>query len=823
MGLKYVNTTRILSSEEYIRYDSYMFRNQHDGIIKRVEEITDSINGNEHTVRSQRNKANNTISIVGERGSGKSSLMGTVANNIYDAGYFVLNPIDPSIFNDSLSVLEIFLSNIVDELQKVNDEVYRKSKSSLYLKVKKMMSTLSTLRLSKEKLALITEDTEFLFNINDRVNYNELMSELIDDFKKFIEVTSNKSCKGIVICVDDLDMVENGSAYQMLENIRNYLSDHVITIIAYREKQLLDIVIDERIRVNKDLLDNNIIAISEIRSQSAKYLEKIIPLNNRFHLDVSGKLLNQDIKSFLKNILDESELTNFDEEYLAKYGIQENVTVYKWLCSAIYQKSRIKIDPIDNLEFNELILPQNLRGILQMVQWVHDELSDIEEISAENIDEISMKLDQNLKSFRNYILSYAAKILDYNDNVFINSFNETIPSNKNHIIYTELSNRIITSYGKNDRNSSNIKVDIFDNILDMNYVKPFNVTLQDVHELMEEYKLILNGNTEKRYFIYLIKLLYSMDILSSLLNGSSDEFTSYLSMINSRIFDENLIRFPKFTWTLKYDGSSEMKHFFSKFGYKSRAINSDNSKIALKTINNKSYQSYQYAFRYYPQYTTNYNGRKDTNNPFSDETGDSLIKGNTYNYNPFSLFTKKGYLIESSRNDFIGCYLFYSLFDLDIFNQISFNRRSENNPLRYVLSKINRLFVYELQDREKNLAERLSINPFYDNTIDKLYKANAFDTSEIVKVNELVTNNNYRFNHETIINTLNRLKNGEKIYKNEFRNILKETLLNYRNALEKKSQTLIESMLERLEVKNQGVRNQDIMELVSIYDSLAKI
>ena len=74
------------------------------------------------------------IGIVGERGSGKSSLLKTVKDNLKN--FYVLDTLDPSAFDDSMSILELFISSlykviVTDEDATIDDNIVIKMHNQL--------------------------------------------------------------------------------------------------------------------------------------------------------------------------------------------------------------------------------------------------------------------------------------------------------------------------------------------------------------------------------------------------------------------------------------------------------------------------------------------------------------------------------------------------------------------------------------------------------------------------------------------------------------------------------------------------------------------
>ena len=139
----------VLSEEDYNK-NTYLFKEQISNVSQICESFFDSCGNIKLNV-------NKTIGIVGERGSGKSSFMGTLRNQLSD--YHVFELVDPSIFDDSLSILELFMSEIyksVNEPDSKNTDYnsnLHKQKIEILEQIKNMTGILSNLRIENSKFA----------------------------------------------------------------------------------------------------------------------------------------------------------------------------------------------------------------------------------------------------------------------------------------------------------------------------------------------------------------------------------------------------------------------------------------------------------------------------------------------------------------------------------------------------------------------------------------------------------------------------------------------------------------------------------------------
>ena len=171
----------VLSEEDYNK-NTYLFKEQISNVSQICESFFDSCGNIKLNV-------NKTIGIVGERGSGKSSFMGTLRNQLSD--YHVFELVDPSIFDDSLSILELFMSEIyksVNEPDSKNTDYnsnLHKQKIEILEQIKNMTGILSNLRIEKSKFASENPTLEILKDISNRTSFDKILEKLVESYLEY--------------------------------------------------------------------------------------------------------------------------------------------------------------------------------------------------------------------------------------------------------------------------------------------------------------------------------------------------------------------------------------------------------------------------------------------------------------------------------------------------------------------------------------------------------------------------------------------------------------------------------------------------------------
>ena len=103
----------------------------------------------------------------------------------------------------------------------------------------------------------------------------------------------------ILLQIDDLDLVPNTVTRQMMHDIVDFLKNQpkLIIFIAYREEQLINSIMDAQVVENENLLQRTEIKLSDLREQSANFIEKSLPRPQRVYLEIDSATKVKDILS----------------------------------------------------------------------------------------------------------------------------------------------------------------------------------------------------------------------------------------------------------------------------------------------------------------------------------------------------------------------------------------------------------------------------------------------------------------------------------------------------------------------------------------------
>lgn len=444
-------------------------------------------------ISAESKNINKVIGISGERGSGKSSFLYTLEHSINnrfiekDKDYYALRPIDPNYLDRNMGLLEIILATLYEEI-------------SIYISENKSKS----LSKAKEVRALIIEQIELQTNVRSETYFRKnatpediaiefnrrikIKESYEDIFKIFWSVMTNNredeyKAGLLVILIDDLDIVDNSLIYEMLEDIKQILGQSVSTIITYRKNQLEHSLYDIKLKENKEIL-GKFVDDNEIRKQGNTYIEKLIAKGNIVTLD-SDEFLETTLEGFFN--ADQKLLQGLkDRNFESSKSVIDNIYI-------IIEKNvliNIKSQNDDERDTFESLF--TLRNTIQFFELCETKFKTI------RYKDKLTSLKNNLQVFKEYIINII-ELMEFTEEEtqIIHGWMRARSNAKNYFLYKSLA-KILEINNPAD-------------ILNTSIVQNYNVSLADVME-------ILYDNNARNNMRFIMKTLYSIELLSSLIN-----------------------------------------------------------------------------------------------------------------------------------------------------------------------------------------------------------------------------------------------------------------------------------------------------------------
>lgn len=670
----------------------------------------------------------NIFSIVGDRGAGKSSFMATLNDSLslsihkdeHKSGQediFTLPIIDPNIFDNTISLIEFLISMLKSEVDKIKIQnernnsngnfFYDQSKTFLYQKfnneIRVMIEILKSMRIDKSEFAGSKSGPEILENINAKTHFRNQIAELVDTFLSIVNsVNGEKNYTQISILLDDLDLVKNEDVYRTLQECFKFLlyQPNMIIFISYREKQLTNSVLDHLIDQNKNLINQSLISIEELKEQAANFLEKGLPRQKRVYLLITK---NTTIYSILYPFVEKENLLNI--EYLKQIYVED------FLQDEVMKQTRLSIEPIDGAELTHYVFPKSLRSVIQYLELIHD-FEDYQTGILKDDNELSLsKLRKNIKKYKYFFISLVQDSLPENYFTVIDEFFKIDNYYKNNFICKELLNDIKAS--KDSRIEKLLNKEVY------------NVSLGDVFESMHYYKNRYK-NEMANYYIYSLKLAYSIEMLLTLtkslmiydkiVNKKSNAFGSVLELSKEEVqHNISLIQLDKY---LDLNRGKVMPDDFYYNQYIPLKSKDTNLGLFLESLfrypkNSEITPLYQ-KYLMYSDITAfgdirkvNEDSKDFTQKTFVAQFRENYLKSNFvgtnfYNIDLYASLSDVIYILSSfekllSRES--NYYIFYSMFDIDLFFRKNYSRQSSLNAdlMNYSIRRVNDIFTNTLQ------------------------------------------------------------------------------------------------------------------------------
>jgi len=491
-------------------------------------------------------RVNNRILFTGQRGSGKTSALLSLKEDLQSNGLMIeisdkdkekkekkidfhpLPMIDPSYFDGRNNIITTVITSLFAESKKIMldkerenlDGTLRTDYENLLKEFDKVFKGLGQMMSTDEKTAFTIEK---LNNMSDASNMYCLMENLFKSFKNFL---GNQDIKFLLV-IDDLDMNVDCAA-DMMEQLRKFLSSKdLIILMSANINQLYNEMCEHYSKAfDKTLRGSNQALYIDVEDLASKYLLKLFPTKMRINVE---RPVNQ--------------LRDAEIKFKEDSDIQKNLQ--KAILSLIWEKTRLLFVP----RKKELhpIIPKNLRELMQFIDF----LKDLDEVGfnskgmlfAGKTDYENCKT--NIKKFKDYFLNtwvptnlsgdeervfdnIPAELGEINKHL-INSINVIGTKNRRNLMSREVDLSII----EKNADSVSIDRDIYTMVSpnDPRFVKankisdifnrPSNYSYGDLLLMLDKYETYFESGHD-RLFSDAIKIYYSILLFDTMFFDSED-------------------------------------------------------------------------------------------------------------------------------------------------------------------------------------------------------------------------------------------------------------------------------------------------------------
>lgn len=536
-----IGSSHTIRVETVNKKESY-FKHEYDDSLKLINEIVKSQKEDELS----EDGCNNRILITGQRGSGKTSVMRSLAdylrNPVDDDGKtinvkcYVLDMIDPSHFDKNnnilLTVVTKMYSKAKDLMKQLSNENVNREREELLKEFEKVFKSFESI---KSEITSYTLET-----LNKKSEAEDLRSKMhgfVQAFLEFFNVADTKSKMNgyskLVLPIDDIDMSVSYS-FEMMEQLRKYLDlDNLIIIMSANITQLFNEIREHYSRAFKNTLtllkDKNQDLYYYVEDQASKYLVKLFPTSRRINVE---RRIEQLLKTQLQIKKKQDNNTKEENWTVIKGGEGQ---LQKVILATIWRKTRLIFTLKDQDHTLHPIIPTNLRDLTQFI----DVLVSLEDVNIgnkgkklfENIDEYE-RCKNNIRVFKNYFMNIwiPNRLSVEEERVFENIPSDITEINKHlinsiNVIGTQHKRRLMSrevGLDMIERNAENINIDrdIYTMVSpnDPKFVKankisdifnqPSNYSYGDLLLMIDKYETYFESGDDRK-FTDAIKIYYT--------------------------------------------------------------------------------------------------------------------------------------------------------------------------------------------------------------------------------------------------------------------------------------------------------------------------
>ncbi|MCU1793221.1 KAP family NTPase [Pectobacterium polaris] len=371
-----------------------------NGFIENVEKNTAS--GIKNCCKERNNQINklqrhnNTIFVNGQRGTGKTTFLNAVLDfySRNENGICPLAFIDPTLIETHQNIIVdivVKFKQLYDESLKYCSDQEQYHELNTYLE--KMAEGLRLLGEQKNNHSK-HDDAWFLSQALKNSKSGQCLEERFHKFIDKIATTLNK--KLFIIAIDDVD-TNTEKAYEILENIRRYLSNPRVVVIISGDVTLYNHIVKNRkgIELNGLKYDTKENTETErlVGHLTQQYLTKIFPVYQRIELKRLNQINNElNIKIIMKKGKEKKKLTELFSEILTASFQSKPQHINSYMVFLLSQPIRSVVQFLKQVTENKVnddifYSPEDIMIALKFIF--------INELIEEKIDNILLETDDS--------------------------------------------------------------------------------------------------------------------------------------------------------------------------------------------------------------------------------------------------------------------------------------------------------------------------------------------------------------------------------------------------------------------------------------------
>lgn len=488
------------------------------------------------------NTINNIFSFIGDRGTGKTSCMMSIATQLINGlddelknqypviarkQFLKIDRLDPSFFDETHNVLELFLANLYKKFQKEyrhrkdrhNDKADNLTREIFekFEKAQKNMAEMTKGQIDRDdtlqNLLNLMAGTELWKNIN------ELVSRILEYFELQNGI--------LILPIDDIDL-NSRMASEMMEQIRKFLiQPNIIILFAIKMEQLSLAKQMSLTKEYKILLDKQIKTTDVITEMTEAYLSKLLPVSQRFIMPEGTTYLKKGVE-----ILE-------DEKTVGIFN-----TIEEMVPTLIFQKTRFLF--FNSVDRTSYIIPNNLRELRFLIKMLYDmpPLTDKKTVSAGHTEEAK----NNRKRFRHYLYqNWVTRNLDYRQQELLNEILAVKDVARiNATVLHALQQNFFKEKGEFEdfcQQGNSVKQVEIKAIFDIND-KTYNIALGDVLDIIDIMESSERDESNLK-FLFMLRTLYTIYLYELFEESTQEKKKKEGVKIETRFSEYELTEYEK--------------------------------------------------------------------------------------------------------------------------------------------------------------------------------------------------------------------------------------------------------------------------------------
>ena len=450
----------------------------------------------------------NIVAFCGERGEGKTSCMMSLTKQLPhsfdDETFEILDPIDPSFFDEQHNILELVLGQMYSRF--LNAKGYADKRENVLINFNKVKNCLSTLTNGSEN---VYDAIEELDELGNSMSLKNLMGQLIDAYLKYVDK------ENLLVVIDDMDYNWSG-AYKMTQMIYKYLShNNCLLFISVSINQMVE-VIETSFKNELKAMGNS----TNFYEVAYKYVEKLIPLQYRVEMPHVYDLCDRKLEIY-RNRGDEKPVVVYPT---IKEGVVNEIFIKTRYLFYNYQDGVSQIVP------RNLRMLRQLLGMLNSMDVYHKDSEDPVEREAGQ---------QNKLMFQSFFFTNWTRQLSKAHRGFVKTL-----MNLQDVSQV---NKMVVSYLKNMLPPGNI-AQFSDITKEANY--SYNISVGDVFTMLNYIERNPKDDNDQ-LMVFFLKSYYSM-----LLYHYYDEITEDVKALHSEEGQSGIFRTD--SW---FKGTNKLQRF----------------------------------------------------------------------------------------------------------------------------------------------------------------------------------------------------------------------------------------------------------------------